>query len=348
MFFVNIARGQDSNDGSKRRPFATLDRALDLVNELDLHDDSDWLGECIVRVRCGGSCKLLPCLGPQCALQICEQHGNGKGCLYTQYGDPYIVFDIRKCKEAECSVAFCDRHRRLIWNCRPCLNKYRATVLSVGEDFLPYYPLVCRRHGKECRRRVDSDASDGEASDEGVSFSVRCLEGLHLASLSVSELMDRVLSIDPELSKFSFSSQLIQTSTVQGDIVGTNPAGEEKFRILLAGKNKEMLVEDLQDKIQAVLVPDFAVLNVFEGAQKLAAPDVIDIHSLSITTIQVISKEQLIQQLQDALESDMAHVMSKSRLDSESEGVQDTCGFFCCPKCYDGQESGEMDPAEYM
>ena len=45
MFFVDIARGRDTNDGSKRRPVATLDRALDLVNELDLDDDSDWLVE---------------------------------------------------------------------------------------------------------------------------------------------------------------------------------------------------------------------------------------------------------------------------------------------------------------
>ncbi len=124
------------------------------------------------------ACKFLRCHGLRgCAARICEQHGNGSGKFYTQYDEIRIAFDVHKCKEKECGVVFCDQHSRLIGQCRPCCNTFRATELSVGEDFLPCSPLVCRRHGQKCQKKLNPHDADGEFSDEEGPVSAQSVEG---------------------------------------------------------------------------------------------------------------------------------------------------------------------------
>ena len=114
----------------------------------------------------------------------------------------------------------------------------------------------------------------------------------------------------------------------------------------MADVDKKILAENLHHKIQATLVPKFVVLGLFENEREVASSDVIV--NLSAVTIKVIAKEQVVQQVRNAIDADMVHKMSKSLLDSDSEQDAETCGFFCCPACYNDHQCAERDPAEYL
>ena len=348
MIFVDIAKGRDTNDGSMSMPVLTVKRALQLLVELNPDEKVLKAQECSVQVKCGDSCKLLPCLGPQCTQRMCEQHGDGKGRYeHNSILLRRIVFQRNMCKEADCSVAFCNMHRRLISRCRMCWARVQEEQLynqqEGGYVKHAYLPLVCRKHGKECRRAYPDWQRTSHEPQKDPDFSVRCLEGLNLASLSLPELMDRVIAIDPELNQIPYKLQVIQISIVHGNLVGISSAGEEIFCISCRSIKKEVSVKDLCDKVQSVLPPTDVVLYVLEGTHKLAASHIINQGSLMTTVIHLMSKQQLVQQLQDVLQAEMMQLMSSpssdaSDKDSGSDSEQYPCGRFCCPACYDNHQ----------
>ena len=340
LFYVDIDGGCDANCGSMLKPVASVGRALALVRMLNEDEDfwhnGDLIGETVVLVRCGSSCRFLPCCGPQqCTAQICESHGDGAGRFYTEYGWRHIAFQINKCKEAGCRVTFCQRHDRLILDCEPCAHTFRTTADMIGEDHLPYRQLVCRTHGRVHRKNLDADS---ESWDDRVRFDVRSFEGLDLDAMNIPDLQAKILSVASESGGMDFAAQLIQMSTVQDNLIGISIGGDEKFRISITSMDQELITENLHHRIQDTLAPNFVVLGLYGNEREMAPSEVIV--NLSEVTIKVITKKQVVQQVRNAIDADMVHEMSTCILDSDSDQDPETCGLFCCPACYNDRVTG--------
>mmetsp|Transcript_27310 Transcript_27310/g.35361 ORF Transcript_27310/g.35361 Transcript_27310/m.35361 type:complete len:213 (+) Transcript_27310:218-856(+) len=181
-WYVDLKNGKDSNRGTKKSPFLTLDKAEEMIEKFrkihPYHARSLDDNEPSVTVICHpDTCELKTCNISGCNGYVCTEHGDGNGeSKTTDDNENYLSFENKlMCSHNECTFALCQKHNEsrlnALLSCDVCENGARAEGLCDGMK------LFCSTHLTTCHGKYVDEYEDDETEKEcGFRCCCECLD----------------------------------------------------------------------------------------------------------------------------------------------------------------------------
>ena len=145
---VDFYHGNDTADGTRRRPLQTMMQARTLAHLKRVADGVEpipgiVIGEVVV--HCAScECETRACAADSCGDAVCVEHGSGVGDIIIDgSGLSLEKFEPCVCDHDGCSVAYCTVHNPRLGRCDLCqIQLYRG---------IEFHATYCATHRTRCR-----------------------------------------------------------------------------------------------------------------------------------------------------------------------------------------------------